>query len=159
MVHNFAGLEDTAEPKTKLWLLMGKDLLMSIMSHFFESRLGTYAISAFAVWVLLLVIGYVFFGPTPGHPALHAFAGFLPGMLAMYIATRRFGTPPKDISQLLGSRFDLSVLALFVGWAVVFVIAYYVYVPTRGQPALQVFGGFLIGMVAMYIATHVYGMG
>jgi len=158
MLQNFADLEDAGEPKPRLWLLMGKDLLMSLMSHFFASRLGTYVISAFAVWVLLFVIGYVFFGPTPGYPALHAFAGFLPGMLAMYIATRLFGTPQKSISHFFGSQFDLSVVAVLIAWALFFVIWYYVYAPTRGQPALQVFGGFLIGMLAMYIATHVYGM-
>ena len=158
MLQNFADLEDAGEPKAKLWLLMGRDLLVSLMSHFFGSRLGTYVISAFAAWVLLFVIGSLFFGPTPGHPALHAFAGFLPGMLAMYIATRLFGTPPKDLSQFFRSRFDLSVIAVFIGWILLFVIGNYVYTPTRGQPAVQVFGGFLIGMLAMYIATHVYGM-
>ena len=158
MLQNFADLEDAGEPKSKLWLLMGKDLLMSLMSQFFASRLGMYVISACAAWVLLFVIGYVFVGPTPGHPALHTFAGFLPGMLAMYIATRLFGTPPIDVSDFFSSRFDLSVIAVFVGSTLLFVIAYYVYAPTRGQPALQVFGGFLIGMLAMHIATHVYGM-
>ena len=158
MLQNFADLEDAGEPKPKLWLLMGKDLLMSLMSEFFASRLGMYVISAFAAWLLLFFIGYVFFGPTPGHPALHTFAGFLLGMLAMYIATRLFGSPPKDVSDFFRSRFDLSVIAVFVGSALLFVIGYYVYAPTRGQPALQVFGGFLIGMLAMYVATHVYGM-
>jgi len=158
MRQNFADLEDAGEPKAKLWLLMGKDLFMSLMSHFFVSRLGMYAISAVAAWVLLFVIGYVFFGPTPGYPALHAFAGFLPGMLAMYIATRLFGTPQKAVSHFFRSRFDLTVITVFVGWALLFVMAYYVYAPTRGHPAFQVFGGFLIGMLAMYIATHVYGM-
>jgi hypothetical protein len=38
-----------------------------------------------------------------------------------------------------------------------FVIGYFLYGPTRGHPALQVFGGCLVGMLAMYIATRVYG--
>jgi hypothetical protein len=39
-----------------------------------------------------------------------------------------------------------------------FVIGYYFYGTTRGHPALEVFGSFLLGMLAMHIATHVYGM-
>jgi hypothetical protein len=54
--------------------------------------------------------------------------------------------------------FDIYVIGVFVAWILLFVIGYYFYGPTRGHPALQVFGGFLPGMVAMYIATHVYGM-
>ena len=34
MLQNFADLEDAAESKAKLWLLIGKDLAMSLMSHF-----------------------------------------------------------------------------------------------------------------------------
>jgi hypothetical protein len=41
----------------------------------------------------LFTIGYFRYGSTPGHPALHVFAGFLLGMLSMYIATRLYGTP------------------------------------------------------------------
>jgi uncharacterized BrkB/YihY/UPF0761 family membrane protein len=115
--------------------------------------------------MLLFAIGYFFYGPTPGHPALHAFAGFLPGMLAMYLATRLYGTPQDvyatpqiGLLQFFKSRFDVYVIGLFVVWILLFVIGYFVYGPTRGHPALQVFGGFLLGMVAMHIATHVYGM-
>jgi hypothetical protein len=39
-----------------------------------------------------------------------------------------------------------------------FVMGYYFFGPTRGHPALQVFGGFLLGMPAMHIAGHVYGV-
>jgi hypothetical protein len=49
------------------------------------------------------------------------------------------------------------VIGIFVAWILLFVIGYFFYAPTRGHPALQVFGGFLLGMLAMYIATHVYG--
>ena len=52
-----------------------------------------YVIGVFVAWILLFVIGYYFYGPTRGRPALHAFAGFLPGMLAMYIATHAYGMP------------------------------------------------------------------
>jgi hypothetical protein len=93
MLQNFADLEDAAASKAKLWLLIGKDLAMSLMSHFFGSRLGHYVIAVLATWILIFAIGYFFYGPTPGRPALHAFAGFLPGMLAMYIATHVYGMP------------------------------------------------------------------
>src|SRR5262249_17927235 len=125
---------------------------------FFASRLGHYVIAALVAWMLIFAIGYFFYGPTPGRPALHAFAGFLPGMLAMYVATRLYGTPQNSISQLFRSRFDIGVVGVFVVWIVLFVIGYYFYGPTHGHPALQVFGGALLGMLAMYIATHVYGM-
>jgi CDP-diglyceride synthetase len=131
---------------------------MSLTSHFFASRLGHYVIAVLVTWLLIFAIGYFFHGPTPGRPALHAFAGFLPGMLAMYVATRLYGTPQHSISQFFRSRFDMYVIGVFVAWILLFVIGYYFYGPTRGHPALQVFGGFLLGMLAMYIATHVYGM-
>ena len=158
MLQNFADLEDAAASKAKLWLLIGKDLAMSLMSQFFGSRLGHYVIAVLVTWMLIFAIGYFFYGPTPGRPALHAFAGFLPGMLAMYFATRLYGTPQTSISHFFRSRFDICVIGVFVAWIVLFVIGYYIYGPTRGHPALQVFGGFLPGMLAMYIATHVYGM-
>ena len=157
MLQNFADLEDAAEPKAKLWLLIGKDLAMSLFPHFFGSRLGRYVIAVFVTWILLFVIGYFVHGPTLGHPALHAFGGFLPGMLAMYIATILYGTPQNSISHFFRSRFDIYVIGVFVAWISLFFIGYYFYGPTRGHPALQVFGGFLLGMLAMYIATHVYG--
>lgn len=157
MLQNFADLEDAAESKAKFWVLIGKDLAMSLVSHFFASQIGTYVIGVFVAWILLFVIGYFFYGPTPGHPALHAFEGFLPGMLAMYIATRFYGPPQHSISHFFRSRFDIYVIGVFVGWILLFVIGYFLLGQTRGHPALQVFGGFLIGMVAMYIATRVYG--
>jgi hypothetical protein len=158
MLQNFADLENAGEPRARLWLLIGKDLAISLSSQSFRSRLGRYATSVFVVWMLLFAFGYLFHGPTPGYPALHAFAGFLPGMLVMYIATRLYGTSQSTISRFFRSRFDVYVIAVFVGWVFLFVIGYYLYGPTRGDPTLQVFGGCLVGMVAMYIATRVYGM-
>src|SRR5258708_35250628 len=110
MLQNFADLEDAAASKAKLWLLIGKDLAMSLMSHFFGSRLGHYVIAVLVSWILIFAIGYFFYGPTPGRPALHVFAGFLPGMLALYFATRLFGPPQNRISPLFSSRFDLYLL-------------------------------------------------
>jgi hypothetical protein len=158
MLQNFADLEDAAVSTTALWLLIGKDLAMSLTSDFFRSRLGHYVIAVLVTWILIFAIGYFFSGPMPGRPALHAFAGFLPGMLAMYFATRLYGPPQNSVSHFFRSRFDIYVIGIFVAWILLFVIGYYFYGPTRGHPALQVFGGFLLGMLAMYIATHVYGM-
>ena len=93
MLQNFDDLEDAAGSKAALWLLIGKDLPMSLISHFVGSRLGRYVIGVFVAWMLLFAAGYFLRGPTPGHPVLHVFAGFLLGMLSMYIATRIYGTP------------------------------------------------------------------
>ena len=157
MLQNFADLEDAAESTAKLWLLIGKDLAVSLVSQFFGSPLGHYVIAVLVTWISIFAIGFFCYGPTPGHPALHAFLGFLPGMLAMYFATRLYGTQ-NGILRFFRSRFDIYVIGVFVAWILLFVIGYYFYGPTRGHPALQVFGGFLVGMIAMYIATHVYGM-
>jgi hypothetical protein len=92
MLQNFADLESVAESQARLWLLIGKDLAMSLISQFFGSPLGRYVIGVFVAWMLLFAIGYLFRGPTPGHPVLHVFFGFLLGMLATYIATRFYGT-------------------------------------------------------------------
>jgi len=93
MLQNFADLEGAAESKAKLWLLIGEDLVMSLIAQFFGSRLGRYVIAVVVTWILIFVIGYFFYGPTPGRPALHVFGGFLIGMLAMYIAIRVYGMP------------------------------------------------------------------
>jgi uncharacterized BrkB/YihY/UPF0761 family membrane protein len=79
-------------------------------------------------------------------------------MLAVYIAKRLCGTPQNGASHFLWSRFDLSAIGVFVACILLFVFGYYFYGPTRGQPAFQVFGGFLLGMAAMFIAINVYGM-
>jgi hypothetical protein len=96
MLQNFVDFEDAASSKSALWLLIGKDLTMSLISQFFASRLGRYVISVLGTWVLIFVIGYFFYGSTPGHPAVHVFGGFLLGMLSMYIATRVYGTPQNS---------------------------------------------------------------
>jgi hypothetical protein len=141
MLQNFADLEDAAASKAALWLLIGKDLTMSLVSHFFASQLGRYVIAVLVAWILLFVIGYFRYGSTPGHPALHAFGGFLLGMLSMYIATRLYGT-------LQNSSY---VIAVLVASILLFTIGYLRYGGTPGNPALQVFGGFLLGMLSIYI--------
>ena len=96
MLQNFADLEDAAASKAALWVLIGKDLAMSLISHFFTSQLGRYVIAVFVAWMLLFAIGYFLHGSTPGYPVLHVFAGFLLGMLSMYIATRLYRTPQNS---------------------------------------------------------------
>ena len=148
MLENFADLEDAAASKAALWLLIGKDLTMSLSSDFFASRLGRYVIAVLLTWILLFGIGYCRYGSTPGYPALHVFGGFLPGMLSMYIATRLYGTPQNS----------LYVIGILVASILLFTIGYLRYGSTQGHPILQVFGGFMLGMLAMSIATRVYGM-
>jgi hypothetical protein len=92
MLQNFTDFEDAAASKTALWAHIGKDLMMSLISLFFASRLGRYVVGVLVAWMLVFVIGYFRYGSTPGHPALHVFGGFLLGMLSMYIATRFYGT-------------------------------------------------------------------
>ena len=147
MLQNFADLEDAAASKAALWRLIGKDLTMSLTSYFFASRLGRYVIAVLVAWMLLFTIGYLRYGSTPGYPALHTFGGFLPGMLAMYIATRLYGTPQNS----------WYVIGVLVASILLFTIGYSRYGSTPGNPMLQVFGGLLLGMLSMSIATRVYG--
>jgi hypothetical protein len=148
MLQNFADLEDVSTSKAALWLLIGKDLTMSLMSQFFVSRLGNYVIAVLVAWTLLFVVAYFFYGPTPGRPALHVFPGFLFGMLCMYIAMRLYGTPQT------GSY----VIGVLVACILLFTIGYLRYAGTASHPVLQVFGGLLLGMLSMSIAIRVYGM-
>jgi hypothetical protein len=148
MLQNFADLEDAAASKAALWQMIGKDLTTSLISHFFASRLGHYVIAVLVAWILLFAIG-VSMKPSgvPGHPALHAFAGFLLGMLSMYVATRLYG-------PLQNSPYVIGVL---VACVLLFTIGYLRYGSTPGHLILQVFGGFLLGMLSMSIATRLYG--
>jgi hypothetical protein len=147
MQQNFADLEDAVASQAALWLLIGKDLTMSLVPLFFASRLGRYVIAVLVAWLLLFGIGYCRYGSTPGYPALHVFAGFLPGMLFMYIATRLYGTP-QDSPYVIG---------VLVASILLFAIGYFRYGSALGHPILQIFGGFMLGMLSMYIATRVYG--
>jgi len=119
---------------------------MSLVSHFFSSRLGHYVIAVLVAWILFLGIGGLRYGSTPGHPALHVFGGFLLGMLSIYIASRLYGGH--------NSGYVIGGLAASV---LLFTIGYLRYVGAHGHPILQIFGGFLIGMLSMSIATRVYG--
>ena len=121
---------------------------MSLISHFFASRLGNYVIAVLVAWTLLFVIGYLLYGPTPGRPALHVFPGFLLGMVFIYIATRLYGTPQNSA----------YVIGVLVASILLFTIGYSRYGSAPGHPMLQVFGGLLLGMLSMSIAIRLYGM-
>jgi hypothetical protein len=158
MLQTFADLEDAAPSKTKLWLLIGKDLTMSLILQFFGSRLGRYVISVLVVWIVIFTVGYFRHGSTPGYPLLHVFGGFLPGMLAMYIAMRLYGMP-QNRSQIIYVTGILGAVAGFA-WILLFLIGYFPggSTPVVRIPVLQVFGGVLLGMLSMYVAMHFYGM-
>jgi hypothetical protein len=147
MLQNFADLEAAAASTAALWLLIGKDLTMSLVSHFFASRLGHYVIAVLAAWILFFAIGYFRYGSTAGHPALHVFGGFLLGMLSMYLASRLY-EGPQNSGYVIGA---------LVASILLFTIGYLRYAGALGHPILQVFGGVLLGMLSMYIATRIYG--
>jgi hypothetical protein len=149
MLQNFADLEDATASKTKLWLLIGKDLTMSLTSQLFASQLGSYVIAVLLTWILIFIIGYFTHGSTPGYPALHAFGGVVLGMLCMYVATRFYGTLPSQHSAYL-----IGVLVLCV---VVFTIGYLRYRSMLDHPIVQVLGGVLLGMLSLSIAMRLYG--
>lgn len=101
MLQNFEDLECTSSSKAALWLFIGKDLMISLISTREGQMkslhtLTAYLIGVFIAWAAIFVVGYFFRGSTPGHPALHVFLGFLLGMLSMYIATRVYPSKRKD---------------------------------------------------------------
>ena len=59
--------------------------------------------------------------------------------------------PIKFFNTLAG--YVTGVLAV---WAAIFVVGYFLHGSTPGHPLLHVFGGFLLGMLSMYIATRIY---
>jgi hypothetical protein len=48
------------------------------------------------------------------------------------------------------------VIGVLIVWAAIFAVGYFRHGSTPGHPLLLVFGGFLLGMLSMYIATRVY---
>jgi hypothetical protein len=48
------------------------------------------------------------------------------------------------------------VLDVLVVWAVIIAAGYFLKGSTAGHPILHVFGGFLLGMLSMYIAVRIY---
>ncbi len=48
------------------------------------------------------------------------------------------------------------VTGVLIVWAAIFAIGYFLKGSTPGYPMLHVFGGFLLGMLSMYVATRVY---
>jgi hypothetical protein len=51
---------------------------------------------------------------------------------------------------------SVFVIGVLIVWGLILAIGYVVRGPTIGHPMLHVCGGFLLGMLAMYIATRVY---
>jgi hypothetical protein len=66
--------------------------------------------------------------------------------------TPRAGEEPMRFFHTLSGY----VTAVLIVWAAIFVVGYFRHGSTPGYPLLHVFGGFLLGMLAMYIATRVY---
>ncbi len=62
------------------------------------------------------------------------------------------------MKSLLKSSNTLTayVIGVLIVWAVIFAVGYFRNGSTPGHPILHVFGGFLLGMLSMYIATRVY---
>ena len=58
------------------------------------NSLSAFVVGVLVVWGLIFALGYAIKGPTPGHPMLKVFGGFMLGMLAMYIATRLYPSTP-----------------------------------------------------------------
>lgn len=48
------------------------------------------------------------------------------------------------------------VIGVLIVWALIFAVGYVFKGSTPGYPLLHVLGGFLLGMLSMYIATRVY---
>ena len=48
------------------------------------------------------------------------------------------------------------VTGVLVVWAVILVVGHFLHGSTAGRPLLHVFGGFLLGMLSMYIATRIH---
>jgi hypothetical protein len=48
------------------------------------------------------------------------------------------------------------VIGVLVVWSAIFIVGYFVRGSTPGYPMLHVFGGFLLGMLSMHIATRWY---
>ncbi len=55
MLQNFSDLEDAAPSKGALWLLIGRDLTMSLVSHFFASPLRKYVIGVLMAATIVAV--------------------------------------------------------------------------------------------------------
>ncbi len=48
------------------------------------------------------------------------------------------------------------VIGVLLVWSLIFTVGYFLCGSTPWHPLLQVFGGFLLGMLSMYIATRIY---
>jgi len=55
-----------------------------------------------------------------------------------------------------GRRRDAYVISVLIVWAAIFAVGYVRTGSTPGHPLLDVLGGFLLGMLSMYIAMRIY---
>jgi hypothetical protein len=65
-------------------------------------------------------------------------------------------TPPNRPVLKSSNTLTGYVIGVLIVWAVIFVVGYFLKVSTPGHPALHVFGGFLLGMLSIYIATRIH---
>jgi hypothetical protein len=59
-------------------------------------------------------------------------------------------------SPIKKPRLRRYVAAVTVTWALVLAVAWLVVSPARFREYVDVCGGFFLGMVAMYVAVHLY---
>jgi hypothetical protein len=76
-------------------------------------------------------------------------------VLWMFIARDLLVSLTEEHMKSLNS-LTAYVISVLLVWALIFGIGYFRHGSTPGYPVLHVFGGFLLGMLAMYIATRVY---
>jgi hypothetical protein len=77
------------------------------------------------------------------------------GALWMFIARDLVVSLTEEHMKSFNS-LTAYVIGVLLVWALIFGIGYIRHGSTPGYPVLHVFGGFLMGMLAMYIATRVY---
>jgi hypothetical protein len=63
-----------------------------------------------------------------------------------------YGETDEFLAEILGYAHSMRDSV----WAVIFAVGYVLKGSTPGYPLLHVFGGFLLGMLSMYIAMRVY---
>ena len=63
-----------------------------------------------------------------------------------------YGETDEFLAEILGYAHSMRDSV----WAVIFAVGYVLKGSTPGYPLLHFFGGFLLGMLSMYIAMRVY---
>ena len=60
--------------------------------------------------------------------------------------------PPRSSRKSLAAY----MIGVFLVWGMIFAVAYIGHGPTPDYPLLHVFGGFVLGMISMYIAIRLH---